>query len=82
MTDWTAPSSADALTSGDISNILAGLRGPDSRDNAHAFIDTITEPAYLYVIAAEIGDEDSRPGPHAAADAYRQFIHAVFKETA
>lgn len=71
---WTPPADT-SLSSADIDNVLAGLRSTDSRDAALAFLDEVTNPGLLYVIACEVQmDRWDKPNPGGTADAHRNFI--------
>lgn len=74
MTTWTPPAST-SLSSNDIDRVVAGLRDPSTREEASAYLEEVTDPGLLYVIACRFGDRRrDRPNPHAAAAGLRTFI--------
>lgn len=71
---WTPPATT-SLSSDDISNVVNGLGGPH-RNAALAFVDTVTDRAYLYVIACELAWQAhaAQPDAQGSADDLRHFI--------
>jgi hypothetical protein len=53
MTAWTPPNTI-SLSSNDVRIVVNGLTNPETRDAALAFVDTLTDPGYAYVIACEL----------------------------
>ncbi|WP_433730801.1 hypothetical protein ACQP2Y_21050 [Actinoplanes sp. CA-051413] len=73
MTAWTPPADT-SLSSAGINHVVAGLRDPASRDTTSAFLDDITDPGLLHVIACEISTRHDQPNLGATADGLRAFI--------
>lgn len=73
MNAWTAPTDPN-LSSAGIAHVVAGLKAPVSRDAASAYLDEITDPGLLYVIACEIGGRYNKPPVGASAAGHRTFI--------
>lgn len=70
---WTPPADPSLSVAG-IDAVVAGLRDPDSRDDAVAYLDEITDPGLLYVIACRVGSRHDKPLVGAPAEGHRNFI--------
>ncbi len=74
MTTWTPPADP-RLSSNGIEHVVAGLTDPGARDTASAYLDEITDPGLLYVIARRIGEAgNDRPALGASEEGLRNFI--------
>ncbi len=73
---WTPPEEP-SLSTADITNVVAGLRDPESRAAALAFLEYVDEHL-LYVVAARLVDNrrSDKPRVGMAAEQYRAWIAA------
>lgn len=73
MTTWTPPADPRLSSSG-IDAVVSGLKDPDTRDAASAYLDEIDDPGLLGVIAVHIGGRQDRLMAGASVDGLRNFI--------
>lgn len=73
MSTWTPPVDPRLSSSG-IEHVAAGLRDPETRVAASAYLDEIDDPGVLYVIACQIGGRYNKPPVGVSAEGHRIFI--------